>query len=206
MGKTLGDITSELTARVLDPAKAEAETIVREARAKAEEIVCAAQSEAAKVREAAARDAEHTLRQLQVDMDTAARNFVLMVQEKLEAAIVEPTVEREVQAVLDDPAFLRKVIETVVVEFHKHFGREATLELLLPDGMKAGLEQWFIEKFRTRAVGPVTIQFTDKISFGFHLGASGTGSRFNFSAGLTEAFSAFCSPRFRRHFFASRES
>mgnify|MGYP001141627872 CR=1 FL=1 len=58
MTKTLGDITSELTAKVLSPAKAEAEQILREARGEAEKIVTAARDEASKMREAAGQEAE----------------------------------------------------------------------------------------------------------------------------------------------------
>jgi hypothetical protein len=137
-------------------------------------------------------------------MDTAARNFVIMVQEKLEAAVVMPVVEGQIKAVLGDPAFLKRMIEILLAEFLKQQGQEKPLEILLPEKSRTELEAWFMEKCREKAAGSLVVQFTDKITFGFHIGAQGQGAHFNFSTGLVEAFAAFCSPRFRKHFF-SRE-
>lgn len=201
MAKTLGDITQELNERVLAPAKAEAESIVSEARKQAAAILAEAQTAAEKSRTAAAKEAEDVRKQLQVDMDTAARNFVIMVQEKLESAVVMPVVEREIKAVLADPGFLKRMIETLLTGFLEHRGQEKPLELLLPEKSRTELEAWLMEKCRERAAGSLNVQFTDRISFGFLIGTEGQGAHFNFSTGLVEAFAAFCSPRFRSHFF-----
>jgi len=202
MAKTLGDITQELNERVLTPAKAEADAIIGEARKQAAAIVAEAEAAAEKSRAVAAKEADDIRRQLQVDMDTAARNFVIMVQEKLESAVVTPVVEAEVKAVCSDPGFLKQMIELMLTEFLKHQGEAKPLEILLPEKNRAELESWFTQKFRDRAVGALTVHFTDKISFGFHIGVQGEGAHFNFSSGLVEAFATFCSPRFRKHFFS----
>ncbi len=206
MAKTLGDITQELNEKVLGPARAEADTLLRSAREHADAIVTQAEAAAEKIRAAARQDAEKVTRQMQVDMDMAARNFLIMVQERLEAAVVAPVVEGEVRAALDDAGFLKRMIEILLGEFLKGGGREQPLEVLLPEKDKADLEAWFMEKFRDRAAGSLEVRFTDTISFGFSMGAQGKGARFNFSSGLVEAFSTFCSPRFRRHFFAREGS
>jgi V/A-type H+-transporting ATPase subunit E len=206
MAKTLGDITQELNEKVLAPAKAEAAEVVRNAREQAAAIVAEAKAAAEKVGTAAKTDAENVRKQLQVDMDTAARNFIIMVQEKLEAAVVAPVVEGEVKAALGDAGFLKGMIEILLAEFSKSQNREQPLEILLPKQNQSELEAWFLEKFRGKAAGSLTVQFTDKITFGFLIGVKGQGSHFNFSSGLVEAFSNFCSPRFRKHFFARQES
>jgi vacuolar-type H+-ATPase subunit E/Vma4 len=206
MAKTLGDITQELNEKVLAPAKAEAAEIVRNAKQQAAAIASEAQAAAEKVRTAAKTDAENVKKQLQVDMDTAARNFIIMVQEKLEAAVVTPVVDGEVKAALSDAGFLKRMIEILLTEFLKNQSKEQPLEILLPKQNQAELEAWFREKFREKAAGSLVVQFTDKITFGFHIGVKGQGAYFNFSSGLVEAFSNFCSPRFRKHFFAGEES
>jgi len=206
MAKTLGDITQELNEKVLTPAKAEAAEIVSNAKGQAAAIVAEAQASAEKARAAAKNDADNIRKQLQVDMDTAARNFVIMVQEKLEAAVVTPVVEGEIKAAVGDISFLKRMIEILLTEFSKSQNREQPLEILLPKQNQSELEAWFQEKFREKAAGSLTVQFTDKITFGFLIGVKGQGSHFNFSSGLVEAFSNFCSPRFRKHFFAREES
>jgi V/A-type H+-transporting ATPase subunit E len=205
MAKTLGDITSELTAKVLSPAKAEAERILREAQGNAEKIVAAAQDEASKIKEAAGKEAERVLKQMDVDLNTAARNFLLLLQERLERAIVQPTVEREVKAALEDRDFLKKIIEATVQEFMRLRGKESRIEILLPGKDKADLEKWFIGKFREMGMGLPAINFTEKVSFGFKLGLEDTGKHFNFGEGLVEVFTEFCSPRFRKYFFPTEE-
>lgn len=206
MAKTLGDITQELNEKVLAPAKTEAAEILAQARKEAETILAEAHEKAEKTKNDATHAAEALRRQLEVDLDTAARNFILMVQERLEAAIVEPVVEKEIRTLLDDAAFLKRIMEIILTEFCKSQGRKQTLEVLLPEKKRAELEAWFIGKFREKAAGHLIVQLTDKISFGFQIGLEGEGASFNFSTGLVEAFSSFCSPRFRKHFFAREGS
>jgi vacuolar-type H+-ATPase subunit E/Vma4 len=206
MAKTLGDITQELNEKVLTPARAEAAEIVSSARDQAAAIVAEAKAASEKVSAAAKTDAENVRKQLQVDMDTAARNFIIMVQEKLEAAVVAPVVDGEIKAALGDAGFLKRMIEILLNEFLKNQSKEQPLEILLPKQNQAELEAWFREKFREKAAGSLVVQFTDKITFGFLVGVKGQGAHFNFSSGLVEAFSNFCSPRFRKHFFARQES
>ena len=68
------------------------------------------------------------------------------------------------------------------------------------------LETWFLQKFSENISQPLDIRFTDKISFGFKIGVAGEGNHINFSDGLVQVFSEFCSPRFRKHFFPRKES
>lgn len=206
MAKSLGDITKELNEQVLGPAKSTAEELVRNAKAEAESIIAEAQTSADKIKESAKAEADNTKKQLQVDMDTAARNFIIMVQEKLEASIVAPVVDSQIQAALGDTEFLKQIIEILLSEFVTGQHKEQAIEMLLPAQQQAELESWFTEKLKEKAADNLNVQFTDKISFGFHLGEKGKGSHFNFSTGLVEAFSNFCSPRFRKHFFAHEES
>lgn len=201
MVKTLGDITQELSEKVLAPARAEADELVQSARKQADALVAEAKAEAEKIRAAAKADAENVRKQMQVDMDTAARNFIIMVKEKLQTAVVAPVVEGEIKTALGDTDFLKRMIETLLAGFVKNQGREQPIEILLPKKDQDELEAWFNEKFKEKAAGSLVVQFTDKITFGFHMGAKGQGAYFNFSSGLVEAFSNFCSPRFRKHFF-----
>jgi vacuolar-type H+-ATPase subunit E/Vma4 len=206
MTKTLGDITNELRERILSPAKAESEQILREARDEAKRVVTDAEREGSRIREAARKEAEAVLKQMETDMNTAARNFILLVQEQLEKAIVQPSVEAELKPLLEDPEFLKKIIEELIGGFCRLHGEESKLEILLPEKSKEKLGRWFVEKFRQKMTTPIVVHFTDRVSFGFKIGFEGTGSYFNFGEGLVEAFTEFCSPRFRGHFFAGPES
>jgi hypothetical protein len=206
MAKTLGDITSELTEKVLAPAKTEAENLLSAARADAGKIVAAAEADAQRVRETAKRDAENIRKQMNVDLDTAARNFLIMVEERLEKAVVDPVIEENLKPLLGDREFLAKMIEDLLNGFNRHGGHEHSIEILLPETKRAELETWFVQKFHNKASQPLDIRFTDKISFGFKIGVAGAGSHINFSDGLVQVFSEFCSPRFRKHFFSRKES
>ncbi len=203
MVKTLGDITQELNEKVLAPAKAEADEIVRGAEEQAAAIVAEAEAAAEKMKADARAQAENTLKQLNVDMDTAARDFIITVQEKLEAAVVIPVVNWEVKEAMNDTAFLQSMIELVLEEFLKNGAREQQIEMLLPEQKQAELEAWFIEKFRDKVDNrELVVNFADGVTFGFHISAKRKGAYLNFSSGLVEAFGNFCSPRFREHFFA----
>jgi V/A-type H+-transporting ATPase subunit E len=203
MTRTLGDITNELKDKVLAPAKEEAEKMVTDARSRADAIVLDAKREAARIKEDARRQAEISLKQMEIDMDTAARNFILLVQERLERAIVRPVVEDEIKSALDRKDFLSSIIEILIAEFSRVHGKENKIEILLPVRHKEALEEWFVNKFLHQTAGGVVVHFSDKVAFGFKLGLGETGTYFNFGEGFVEVFSEFCSPRFRKHFFAS---
>ena len=205
MTKTLGDITNELTERVLTPAKSESERILREAQIKAEKIIADAKKEALNTKNMARQEAEQVFKQMEVDLKTAARNFILLLQERLEETIAHPTVEEEIKEALKDREFLKNAIEIVLQEFTKLGGTENKIEILLPAKEREELGRWFIEKFHQKALHNINVHFTDKVSFGFKIGLEDTGTYFNFGEGLVEAFTEFCSPRFRKYFFAEKE-
>lgn len=206
MAKTLGDITGELTEKVLEPAKAEADLLRKNARAEADQIVAAAQKEAQKTLVQAKRDIENLKRQMDVDLETAGRNFLILLEERLESAVVNPVVEEALRPVLEDRAFMEKMILDILAAYAKQAGKEHHIEILLPADQKDELESWFRDKFRNKMANPLDVRFTDKISFGFKIGVAGRGSHINFSEGLVEVFSDFLSPRFRKYFFTRKES
>ncbi len=205
MAKTIGDITAELSERVLSPAKAEAEKLLADASAQARRILAAAREEAGRVRAAAAKDAEDVRKQMEIDLQMAARNFILTVQERLEKSIVTPTVSEAVEGALSDTKFMERIIESLIIEFNRRQGGDQPVEVLLPEKQRKELEAWFLTKFRDKAIAPLIIHFTDKISFGFKIGIAGQGNHFNFGDGLVEVLAEFCSPRFRKSFFAAKE-
>jgi V/A-type H+-transporting ATPase subunit E len=201
MVKTLGDITTELAEQVLMPAKAEAEKILRDAETEAGRIVAAAKEDAVRIRDEAQREAESIRCHMTADLDKAARNFLIMVEEQLERAIVDPVVDDAVREALNDGRFLEKMILEILAGFSAFKGQESRIEILLPEAQREQLDNWLLMSLRAKASQPLTVTFTDKISFGFKIGDEGTGTHFNFGEGLVQAFSEFCSPRFRKHFF-----
>lgn len=205
MTRTLGDITNELKEKVLSPAKEEAERRLGEARSQADKIILEAKKEASQIKEKAKKDAEQTVKQMERDLATSARNFVLLVEERLEEAIVRPVVEEEVKSVFEQKDFLSSIIEIVVKKFIEIHGKDNSIELLLPEQNKKELEEWFVNKFMYRAVQGLNVRFTDKFSFGFKLSFDETKTYVNFGEGLVEVFSEFCSPRFRKYFFMATE-
>jgi V/A-type H+-transporting ATPase subunit E len=204
MAKTLGDVTRELRENVLGPARAEADKIVAAAHKEAETVLAKAGDEAEKLRLSAVKEAEDLRARMEADLQTAARNFVLKVQERIEEAVVKPSVDEEVRKVFADTDFFKKVIEAAVTAFSKNRDREQKIELVLPEKQRAELQGWFTGRFTEKVSQEIEVCFSEKISFGFQIGVKGEGARYNFSSGLTEAFAAFCSPRFRKYFFSGK--
>ncbi len=201
MTRTLGDITGELREKILAPAKEEAERIIGEARAQADRIVLEARREAEEKGKKNLGEIEDTRRKMDMEMKSAAQNFLLLLEERLERAIIRPVVEEALNPVLDDPYFLREVLETLIREFFGSQGSQASIDIILPERQKIAMENFFLEKFKEKAGKGVRVHFTDKVTFGFRIGVGETGRHFNFEDGLPEAFVEFCSPRFRKYFF-----
>ncbi|MBN1364179.1 MAG: hypothetical protein JW976_05170 [Syntrophaceae bacterium] len=204
MVKTLGEITTELTQNVLEPAKAEANIILQNAHKEAEKIIAAAQLEDQKIREKTKKEIENLKKQMGIDLETACRNFIITLEERLEKVVVDPVIEEAVKPVIDDRQFLETMILEVLAGYLHRVGKEHHIEVLLPAEKKRELETWFMEKFRHKISHQLDVRFTDKISFGFKIGVAGEGSHVNFTEGLIQVFSEFCSPRFRKYFFPER--
>jgi V/A-type H+/Na+-transporting ATPase subunit E len=205
MDRTLGDITRELRDGIITPAEKQAEQLLADARQKADEIRAEARRQADEMIFQAQKNADRIKKQMESDMDVAARNFLLKVQEQLETSVVAPVLNEKIRNAISDPGFLARMIEQVLTAYAGVVGEESQIDLLLPLNQKKELEAWCLEIFRNKMSANVDVNFTDKVSFGFKLGVKGTGTQFNFSNGLVEAFSDFCSPRFRKHFFDSKE-
>jgi V/A-type H+-transporting ATPase subunit E len=205
MQRTLGDITRELRDGIIKPAEKQAQQLLADARREADDIRAEARKQADEMIYQAEQNADRIKKQMESDMDVAARNFLLKVQEKLESSVVTPVLNDEIRKTATDPGFLARMIEQVLTAYAGVVGEETKIDLLLPSNQKEELEAWCLEIFRDKMSGNVDVNFTDKVSFGFKLGVKGTGTQFNFSNGLVEAFSDFCSPRFRKHFFDSKE-
>ncbi len=142
---------------------------------------------------------------IDADLKTAARNFIILLQEKLEKTVAHTTVEEEIKKVFNDNDFLKKTIEIVLHEFSRLGGTENNIEILLPAKEKEDLSKWFIGMFHQKAFNNVNVHFTEKVSFGFKIGIQDTGKHFNFGGGMVEAFQEFCSPRFRKYFLSENE-
>lgn len=201
MARTLGDITKELKDGIIGPAEQEAARIAAEGQKKAEALLSQARQEAEQIKAEARQEAEKNRQQMESDLEAAARNFMIKLQEKLESSVVVPVLDQEILRAVEAPGFLPSVLEEVLAAFSKAAGEEARLELLLPGNRQKELETWFLEKCNRKMQGHVDVHFSDKIAFGFKLGVQGSGPQFNFSDGLVEAFAQFCLPRFRRYFY-----
>lgn len=201
MTRTLGDITKELKDGIIGPAEQEAARVLAEGQKKAEALLDQARQEAEQIMAEARQKADRNRQQMESDLEAAARNFLIKLQEKLESSVVPPVLDQEIRRAVEAPGFLPSVLEEVLAAFSRAAGEESRLELLLPENRQKELEAWFLEKCSRKMQGHVDVHFSDKISFGFKLGVQGSGPQFNFSDGLVEAFSQFCSPRFRRYFY-----
>jgi len=202
MTRTLGDITGELKDKVLSPAKEEAKSIIEAARTQARQIVQEARREAEETRSKSLEDAKEIRKKMDIDMRAAARNFLLLLEERLERSIVRPVTEETLRPALEDPLFLREVIEALVQEFFRSQGSQGRIDIILPEKQKSALEVFFLEKFKEKAGKGITVRFSNKVNFGFKIGIGETGGRyFNFEDGLPQAFAEFCSPSFRKYFF-----
>lgn len=200
--RTLGDITEELKEKVLSPAREEAKGIIEAARMQARQIVQEARQEAEDLRSKSLEDAREIKKKMDIDMKAAARNFMLLIEEKLERSIVRPVTQETVRKVLDDPAFLREIVEKLVQEFVRSQGNHGVIDIILPEKQKEELEDFFLERFREKAGKGITVRFSNKVNFGFKVGIGEAGGRyFNFEDGLPQAFAEFCSPSFRKYFF-----
>lgn len=129
-----------------------------EAEAEAERVLRAARDEAAQIVASAEADAKRTIARTRTELSLAARDALGQLRSALRSSI-SSVYERRAAAVLEDPAFVERLLHTVLEHYleSERLG-ERTFEVDLPAPMRAALVPWALRELEEK-LRPAGVSF-----------------------------------------------
>lgn len=153
--------------RIVDDAEKRAEAIVADAKKKAEDLLLAAKQERDRLKH-----------QLDAELSMAARDFVLRLEGRIKAQVVNPVVSDVVKGVLEDTTFLKATLKDLVLKFAE---RGADVELTMSPETRAKLDGFFTGELKS-ALGSREITLVDEAGVvGFRIEKKGESFAWDFT-------------------------
>ena len=186
MQDKLQELTEKLYNEGLSKGKEEGERLLDQARKQADAIVAKAREEAAGITAKAEKDAADLRTKAESDIRMASAQALQATRKDIENLL---TGKRADASVLEDPAFLKKVIEEVARKFDAQQAQD--ISLVLPEKLRSELEPWVAGELRKNLKHEVKASFSKKAAGGFSIGPAQGGwfvnlSEENFKALIAE--------------------
>jgi len=152
MADTIESFVAKLQADGVETGKAEAEKITAEATVQAERIVADAKAEAEKILAGAQADADGLLARGRTELDLAARDTTLKLNEALSGALTR-IVGEAVAKPMADPEFLGKLLHEVVLTYVKGLAdRDEVMTINVPEALQDQLTDWALREIGQGAI------------------------------------------------------
>jgi len=143
--------------KFLENARAEAEAIINEAESKADAVIAAAETAAADLRA-----------KTESDIRMASSQSLQSLKSDMEKMLLNSIIDEKVDAVLNDPDFLGRIIISVSEKFRD--GGCADMSILLPEKMKSQMELWVAGELKGILEKGIQFKFSRKVQGGFNIG------------------------------------
>ena len=170
MQDKLQELTEKLYNEGLSKGKEEGERLLDQARKQADAIVAKAREEAAGITAKAEKDAADLRTKAESDIRMASAQALQATRKDIENLLTGKLADA---SVLEDPAFLKKVIEEVARKFDAQQAQD--ISLVLPEKLRSELEPWVAGELRKNLKHEVKASFSKKAAGGFSIGPAQGG-------------------------------
>lgn len=168
MDNKLQELTDRLYNEGLSKGKEEGEALLAKAKSDAAGIVAEAEKQAAAIIAKAEKEAEGYKIKVTGDLKMAAVQSIQATKKDIENLIVFKMSGAATGKALSEEAFVKEIIKAVAEKFSASESKD--LNLVLPESLKAGLEQFVKTELVKILGGEVKASFSKKISGGFTIG------------------------------------
>lgn len=180
MQNKLQELTDKLYKEGLAKGKQDADALIEEARKLAAKIVEDAKEEAAKIISNAERTADDIKTRTEGDIKMASTQALTALRQQIAGMVEAKAVGSRVDDALADKAFVGKLISTVAGAF-KADGEAASLDVILPEGMKGQLQDFLANNIDKTLAAGLSFGFSDDFAGGFRIAPKDKGYYIDFS-------------------------
>lgn len=148
MAETIKAFVEKLQTDGVEAGRRAADQIQAEARQRAQSVIHEAEAQARKILEEANRQIERNRAGAQMQLQLAARDTLIRLQETLSRAL-ETVLEAAAQETLADPDFLRELLRDVVTQYARADADGAnSITINVPDAIRGQLLPWALQAFQ----------------------------------------------------------
>ena len=175
MQNKLQELTDKLYNEGLSKGKQDGEELLQKAKAESERIIAQAKAEAERIVAQANKEAEELRTKVMADVKMAATQSVAVTKQEIEKMVVTRTAAEGVKANMDNAAFVKELILSVVKAFNPQNASPVDLNLILPESLKAEVEPFVKNEIASQFKAEVKVDYSKKMNGGFKVAPKNGG-------------------------------
>ena len=181
MQNKLQELTDRLYNEGLSKGKQDGEELLQKAKIEADGIIAQAKSEAARIVAQANKEAEELKTKVTADVKMAATQSIAVTKQEIEKMVVTKAAAEGVKANMNNVAFVKDLITSVVRAFNPQNAAPVDLSLILPESLKKELEPFVKNEIASQFKGEVKVDYSKKVNGGFKISPKGGGYMLQFT-------------------------
>jgi V/A-type H+-transporting ATPase subunit E len=181
MQNKLQELTDRLYNEGLSKGKQDGEELLQKAKTEADGIIAQAKSEAARIVAQANKEAEELKTKVTADVKMAATQSIAVTKQEIEKMVVTKAAAEGVKANMNNVAFVKDLITSVVKAFNPQNAAPVDLSLILPESLKKELEHFVKNEIANQFKGEVKVDYSKKVNGGFKISPKGGGYMLQFT-------------------------
>jgi len=181
MQDKLQELTDRLYNEGLSKGKQDGEELLQKAKIEADGIIAQAKSEAARIVAQANKEAEELKTKVTADVKMAATQSIAVTKQEIEKMVVTKAAAEGVKANMNNAAFVKDLITSVVKAFNPQNAAPVDLNLILPESLKTEMEPFVKNEIANQFKGEVKVDYSKKMNGGFKVSPKDGGYMLQFT-------------------------
>ena len=181
MQNKLQELTDKLYNEGLSKGKQDGEELLQKAKADAASIIADATEKANQILAQANKEAEELKTKVAADVKMAATQSIAVTKQEIEKMVVTKAAATGVKAAMDNPAFVKELIASVVKAFNPQNASPVDLNLILPESLKNEVEPFVMNEIAQQFKGEVKVENSKKMNGGFKVAPKDGGYMLQFT-------------------------
>ena len=181
MQDKLQELTDRLYNEGLSKGKQDGEELLQKAHAEADGIIAQAKAEAERIIAQANKEAEELKTKVTADVKMAATQSIAVTKQEIEKMVVTKAAGQGVKANMNNAAFVKELITSVVKAFNPQNASPVDLNLIMPESLKAELEPFVKNEIANQFKGAVKVDYSKKMNGGFKVSPKEGGYMLQFT-------------------------
>jgi V/A-type H+-transporting ATPase subunit E len=181
MQDKLQELTDRLYNEGLSKGKQDGEELLQKAHAEAESILAQAKAEAEKIIAQANKEAEDLKTRVAADVKMAATQSIAVTKQEMEKMIVTKAAGAGVKNAMSNTEFVKELVKEVVKAFNPQNASPVSLDLILPESLKAQIGPFVQNEIAQQFKGGVNVEYSKKMNGGFKVAPKEGGYMLQFT-------------------------
>ncbi|HOG25676.1 MAG TPA: V-type ATP synthase subunit E family protein [Bacteroidales bacterium] len=181
MENKLQELTNKLYQEGLTRGREEADAIIAKAKEEAQAIVKEAKKEATWMVDRAEQEAAEHKEQVESEIKMASRHTISVLKKKIQDLVVFKSLEGPTKKAMEDDAFVKDLIITLVKSFNPEDAGAMDLDVILPQSRKESFTEFLKSRISEMFNKNVHVTFSADMENGFVIGPAGGGYQIRFS-------------------------